>query len=76
MMVLDIGVLIIEDKRKSRELGLKNNNNNKKAGEKHVQSYLGQQHCSNISALTSIGLRTVLKKIGISGNWKNPHIKG
>jgi hypothetical protein len=44
MMALDSGSLLIEDKRKSRNIGEKNK---RKVGVKHVKSYLGQQHCSN-----------------------------
>ena len=60
MMALDSGILLIEYKRKSRNIGEKNK---RKVGEKHVKSYLGQQHCSNFSALTCIELREVLKKM-------------
>jgi hypothetical protein len=59
MMVLDRGLLIIQDKRKIRKLGEKI----KKTGENHVKSYLGQQHCSNFSAPTYVELRTLLRKM-------------
>lgn len=64
-MALDSGSLLIEDKRKNRNIEKKNK---RKVGGKHVKSYLGQQHCSNFSALTYIQLRTVLRKMAPSLN--------
>jgi hypothetical protein len=63
MMVLDNGILLIRDKKKKQKNRRKNH---RKAGEKHVKSYLGQQHRSDFSALTYIHLRTVLRKMHAS----------